>query len=196
MSRRLSRCLIVCFSINVSEYSDKHDIDAPYPIKYECIAHHVPLKSLEELTDPRLVPGSREFLEFANSQRSPFRHKSTIRSSSPLEHISLDDFYGSPYVIVVKYPNTVIMKSLLGHANSMLHLTPLAQWQDFVRTSILLLCEDDKANPRHVATSHQGDTSSARTEAAACLPRDHGSSHCEQIPYHVHGDVGHPGQQG
>ncbi|KAI0086203.1 hypothetical protein BDY19DRAFT_961855 [Irpex rosettiformis] len=110
--------------INVSEYSGEHNIDAPYPLKHECIAYHVPLTALEDLCDARFVPGSRAFIEHARKLPPPFTRVARIRTSKPLGTLSLDDFVGQPHLTLIKYSNEIIFKPLNGGPTSVLNLIP------------------------------------------------------------------------
>lgn len=121
-------------SINISEYSGEHEIDAPYPLKYECITYHVPLTTLEDLCHPRFVPGSKEFIEHAKKQTPPFTRISLIRSTRQLGTLSLDDFAGQPHLTLVRYPNDVMFKPLNGGPTSVIKLRPYNDFAAYVRT--------------------------------------------------------------
>lgn len=119
------------YGINVSEYSPEHDIDPPYPLKYECNTYFITLKVLEDLCDPRFVPGSRAFLENAVAQPTPFKHMCLVRSSTPITNICLDDFYGNPCVSVVKHPDTIVFKPLCDDGPvSMVKMLPFAEFAE------------------------------------------------------------------
>ena len=110
--------------LNVSEYSGEHEIDSPYPLKYECVTFHVALTALEDLCDPRFVPGSNEFIEHARELPPPFTRVAHIRTSKQLGTLSLDDFAGKPHLTLVRYPNEIIFKPLNGGPTSILDLRP------------------------------------------------------------------------
>ena len=100
--------------VDVSTWSGDHEIDAPIPIKYECVALEVPLEYLETLSDPRLVPGTPEWVAHASAQPKPFRYLIAIRTRSQLMHPDIDELFGKPYLAVVKRPNSVIFQNLEG----------------------------------------------------------------------------------
>lgn len=111
-------------AIDISKYSPDHDVDPQVPVKYECVTLHVSLYSLEVLSDPRFVPGSAEFLQHARAQPRPFRIIAVIRTRSPLGPPTLDEVFGSPYLAIVKRPNSIMFKNLNGGAVSTLTCSP------------------------------------------------------------------------
>ncbi|KAI0937436.1 hypothetical protein AcV5_005347 [Taiwanofungus camphoratus] len=111
-------------AIDISKYSPDHDVDLQVPVKYECVTLHVSLYSLEVLSDPRFVPGSAEFLQHARAQPRPFRIIAVIRTRSPLGPPTLDEVFGSPYLAIVKRPNSIMFKNLNGGAVSTLTCSP------------------------------------------------------------------------
>lgn len=99
---------------DVSKYSEEHDVEEEVPVKYECNTFDVSLIDLENLSDCPHYPGSREFLNFARRQRPPFRRIAQVVSRHKLGPIALDEIAKTPYLIVVKQPNKVILKELDG----------------------------------------------------------------------------------
>lgn len=89
-------------------------IDPPVPLQYACTCIHIPLGTLDALSDPRLIPGSAAFFHFAASQPPPFRLLCVLRSSAELGAIDLAVIEGVPTVAVVKNDETVVFKELTG----------------------------------------------------------------------------------
>ncbi|OBZ79397.1 hypothetical protein A0H81_00014 [Grifola frondosa] len=110
----------VAKGINITEYSDFHDIDPQVPLKYECVAVHLSLTDIESLDQIYLTEGSTRFVEEARKYPPPFRNLLRISSRSPLEHISLDEAFGVPYLAVVKRPHRIMFKNLTGGKVSIL----------------------------------------------------------------------------
>lgn len=120
------------YRLNVSEYSGEHEIDSPYPLKYECVTFHVALTALEDLCDPRFVPGSNEFIEHARKLPPPFTRVAHIRTTKQLGTLSLDDFAGKPHLTLVRYPNEIIFKPLNGGPTSILNLRSFPDFMEDV----------------------------------------------------------------
>ncbi|EPS95973.1 hypothetical protein FOMPIDRAFT_1131444, partial [Fomitopsis schrenkii] len=106
--------------VDVSLWSGDHEIDAPIPIKYECVALEVALDCLETLSDPRLVPGTPEWIAHAHAQPKPFRSLTIIRTRSQLMNPDIDELFGKPYLAVVKRPNSILFKNLEGGPSAIL----------------------------------------------------------------------------
>lgn len=100
--------------VDVSLWSGDYEIDAPIPIKYECVALEVPLECLETLSDPRLVPGTPEWIAHASMQPKPFRYLFAVRTRSQLMYPDIDELFGKPYLAVVKRPNSIVFQNLEG----------------------------------------------------------------------------------
>lgn len=100
--------------VDVSIWSGDYEIDAPIPIKYECVTLEVPLVSLETLSDPRLVPGTPEWIAHARSQPKPFRSLTEIRTRSQLMYPDIAEIFGEAYLAVVKRPNSILFKNISG----------------------------------------------------------------------------------
>ncbi|EPS99328.1 hypothetical protein FOMPIDRAFT_1147454 [Fomitopsis schrenkii] len=100
--------------VDVSLWSGDHEIDAPIPIKYECVALEVPLECLETLSDPRLVPGTPEWIAHAQAQPKPFRYLTIVRTRSQLMYPDIDELFGKPYLAVVQRPNSIVFHNLEG----------------------------------------------------------------------------------
>ena len=97
------------------------------PLKYQCFAVFCPLAPLEELGDPNLYfPGSKEFLEHARCQASPFKLIAEFSSASPLGPINLAEMFGSPCMAVVKGTRKIIFKNLGSPGYSMINCSPVS----------------------------------------------------------------------
>ncbi|KAI0692045.1 hypothetical protein BC835DRAFT_1278331 [Cytidiella melzeri] len=157
--------------INVSEYSGEHEIDAPYPLKYECVTFHVSLKALEDLCDPRFVPGSKASIEHAIKQPPPFTRICLIRSTRQLGTLSLDDFAGQPHLTLVRYPNDVMLKPLNGGPVTVVKLLPYPDFAAYVRMVQCCIFMSIQLKSIRKATPHQSDTSTPSTATDSCCPR-------------------------
>lgn len=111
-------------SVDISQYSADYDVDPPYPLVYECTVLHAPLAALESIGDPRFVPGTQAFIDHAKTQPPPFRRIAMIRSTRSLGPGTMDEMWGSPYLAIVRRPNTIMFKNLDGGAVSTLTPTP------------------------------------------------------------------------
>lgn len=85
---------------------------------------HVSLESLEILGDPRFLPGSQEFLDHAKAQPPPFRRLAVVRSTRFLGPVALDEIFGSPFIAIVRRPNSIMFKDLDGGAVSTITCMP------------------------------------------------------------------------
>ncbi|CAL1694545.1 unnamed protein product [Somion occarium] len=94
--------------LNISAYSEDHDIDPEVPLIYECGVLHVSLASVEGLSHNE--PGTQEWSNFALSQESPFRMPCKIRSRGQLGISDVAEVYGKPYLVLVVQPNTIQFK--------------------------------------------------------------------------------------
>ncbi|KAJ3480202.1 hypothetical protein NLI96_g8518 [Meripilus lineatus] len=110
---------------NLSQISGDYDVDPPCPLVYECTVLHAALDSLESVGDPRLIPGSQAFIDHARSQPPPFRRIAIIKSTRCLGPATMDEILGSPYLAIVRYPNTIMFKNLDGGAISTLTPTTI-----------------------------------------------------------------------
>ncbi|KAJ3480199.1 hypothetical protein NLI96_g8515 [Meripilus lineatus] len=128
--------------IDLSQYSGDYDVDPPFPLVYECTVLHAALDSLESVGDPRLIPGSQAFIDHARSQPPPFRRIAVIKSTRCLGPATMDEIWGSPYLAIVRRPNTIMFKNLDGGAISTLTPTPtipeLAQFDHHIMALRLL----------------------------------------------------------
>lgn len=97
---------------NVSEFSERHDIDFPVPVRYEVEVLHVSLETLEDLCDPRFYPGTDAYRASVQDAPRPFGVMSRIRSTETLEHVTLGEMGGQSFVAVARRPNRVIIKNL------------------------------------------------------------------------------------
>ena len=114
-------------SIDISDLDPASTVDLPIPLKYQCFAVFCPLAPLEELGDPNLYfPGSKEFLEHARRQPSPFKLVAELSSASPLGPINLAEMFGSPCMAVVKGTRKIIFKNLGSPGYSMINCAPLS----------------------------------------------------------------------
>lgn len=152
----------------MSEYSGEHDIDAPYPLKYECITLHVSLEALEDLCDPRFVPGSKAFIEHARSLEPPFKTVSYIRSTRQLGAISLDDYAGNPYVTIVRYPNDILIHPLNGGPTSAINLKPYPEFAAYVSFFLPAQAVQSVSHYDHVAALYQSNASAPATTTDSC----------------------------
>ncbi|KAI0340012.1 hypothetical protein BDW22DRAFT_1335076 [Trametopsis cervina] len=180
--------------INVSEYSADHEIDAPYPLKYECITFHVPLRTLEGLCDTRFVPGSRAFLEHAKAQIPPFQQICLIRSSRKLGTLSLDDFAGKPYLTLMRFPNDIMFKPLNGGPLSVLTVRPIPQFAANVRIASPRPIPHIHSADHHAVPLHQSDPPAPATAADPHRARGQRDVRTERVPDHRARDAEHPRQ--
>ncbi|OBZ77473.1 hypothetical protein A0H81_02707 [Grifola frondosa] len=117
-------------NINIAEYSDFHEIDPQVPLKYECTALHFSLDAVQALEDSPFPPGSREFIEEAQKYPPPFRNLVKISSRRQLECPVIEEAFGSPYLAVVRRPDSIMLKNLAGGAVSTLKCLPDAFYPD------------------------------------------------------------------
>jgi hypothetical protein len=118
--------------IDPSDYSVMTEIDPPMPLRYECACLHISLQALEFLGDPKIAPNSLEFCAHASKQPPPFREMARIRSSAPLDAVTLVEYEGMPFVVVVKRPDEVVIKDLTTRTISTLKCEPFEPLSDLV----------------------------------------------------------------
>lgn len=119
--------LVTSSSFDISDLNPTSTIDAPVPLKYQCLALFCPLTILEELGDPDLYfPGSNEFLEHARRQPAPFKLIAELSSASPLGPINLAQMFGSPCMAVVKGNRGILFKNLELPGNSLINCPPIS----------------------------------------------------------------------
>lgn len=112
---------------DISNLNPASPVDAPVPLKYQCLAIFCPLAALEELGDPDLYfPGSKEFFESARKHPSPFKLIAELSSASPLGPINLAEMFGSPCMAVVNGPRKILFKNLALPGRSIINCPPLS----------------------------------------------------------------------
>lgn len=154
LTRRFRNPAHAKMGVDINEFSGEHVIDPPYPLHYDCDALFITLDSLELLADCVHPPGSARFIEYASSLPRPFRRLTRLRSKSPLGPIVLEEVYGSPYVGVVRRPNSILFKELNGGALAVLDCKLISGSEDLDHKilSIRILPEQNEVLVvRHVA---------------------------------------------
>lgn len=112
---------------DISDLNPTFTVDAPVPLKYQCLAIFCSLAALEELGDPDLYfPGSDDFFEYARRQAAPFKLVAELSSGSPLGPISLAEMFGSPCMAVVKGNRKILFKNLELPSHSLIHCPPIS----------------------------------------------------------------------
>ncbi|KAA1474527.1 hypothetical protein DENSPDRAFT_841126 [Dentipellis sp. KUC8613] len=99
-------------NVNVSEFSDDHYIDFPVPVRYEVIVEHINLKSVSTLEDPVRAPGTREYEEYISTSEPPFRHVTSLRTTTSVDFLELAEMGGDPYIFLGKRDHEVVQKNL------------------------------------------------------------------------------------
>ncbi|CCL99060.1 uncharacterized protein FIBRA_01071 [Fibroporia radiculosa] len=102
--------------IDISDYAGDYEVEHSVAVKHECTVLQISLEKLEHLSDPRLHSETDRFLNYAIAQEAPFRLLAVIKSRRQLMHPVLDEIRGSPFIAVVKLPNTIVFKNLEGGA--------------------------------------------------------------------------------
>lgn len=127
VSNQLISCRLRSSRFDISDFNPASPVDAPVPLKYQCFALFCSLTALEELGDPDLYfPGSKEFLEHARRQPSPFKLIAELSSKSPLGPINLAEMFGSPCMAVVKGTCKILFKNLALPGYSMINCPPIS----------------------------------------------------------------------
>ncbi|KAI0267454.1 hypothetical protein BC834DRAFT_981840 [Gloeopeniophorella convolvens] len=101
--------------IDVSDYSDEHQIDFPVPVRYELNVIHCPLSALHVAEDPRFPPGSKEYTARIDAQRPPFKNVSVIRSTTAFDLVDIANVDGAPHVVAVQ-GRLIIFKNLVSRS--------------------------------------------------------------------------------
>jgi hypothetical protein len=114
-------------SFDISGLNPASTIDAPVPLKYQCLALFCPLAPLEELGDPDLCSaGSNEFFEQTKRQTAPFKLITELSSASSLGPINLAEMFGSPCMAVVKGNRRILFKNLELPGHSSINCPPIS----------------------------------------------------------------------
>ncbi|OCH90541.1 hypothetical protein OBBRIDRAFT_877134 [Obba rivulosa] len=117
--------------IHISVYTDDW-VDPEIPLKYECQVLHISLRALETLADPRIVPGSEEYIRHAQREGHSFKTLARIRTSSILGLPALDELFDKPYLALPKLPDRIIFQPLCGGPASILHCRNTEVYPDTV----------------------------------------------------------------
>ncbi|KAF7307253.1 hypothetical protein MIND_00519000 [Mycena indigotica] len=98
--------------VDPSDYSDTDVVDPAAPLWYENLCWHVSLDTLEELVDPRVIPGSAEFQELAMEREKPFCQISSYESDKRISSLSLFELDNTPHIAFVQGPTTIVFVNL------------------------------------------------------------------------------------
>ncbi|KAJ7150379.1 hypothetical protein C8R46DRAFT_1124821 [Mycena filopes] len=98
--------------IDPSDYSDTDAIDPPFPFIYESLCLHVSLEALEELVDPRVRPGSKEFYNLAVARGPPFLQVSIYESETRITSLTLFELKKKAHVAFVQQPRKMVFIDL------------------------------------------------------------------------------------
>lgn len=80
-------------------------LDFDTPVRYEIETIHSSLASLQELSDPRYPPDSDALRANALELDKPFLKFARIRSTEPLEHVTLGEMGRQPFVMAARRTN-------------------------------------------------------------------------------------------
>ncbi|TFY68769.1 hypothetical protein EVG20_g3429 [Dentipellis fragilis] len=112
-------------NVNVSEFSEAHDIDYPVPVRYEVVVEHINLKAISILEDPVHAPGSSEYREHVRTLDPPFRHVTSLSTNTSVDFLDLAEMNGDPYVFFGKRNQEIVQKNLTTRLVSRIHMPPL-----------------------------------------------------------------------
>lgn len=102
------------YPIDHTRYQPEYNQDQVKDLKfrYECVALHVPLDTLEYLADIPYPTDTAQFREEAERLPPPFRRLLQVTSRSILSSPVLAEMYGAPYLAVVKGTKDIVFKNL------------------------------------------------------------------------------------
>ncbi|KAI0667315.1 hypothetical protein C8Q78DRAFT_982369 [Trametes maxima] len=118
--------------LNVSKYSTYYPLDPDIGFRYECVAIHARLSSLEMLTDMSYNKGPEEFMEAASQLLPPFENLVCVVAGPehPLMCPDIEEMFDSAYLAVVKCPGDVVFKRLDGGPSATLTCHPVVTHAD------------------------------------------------------------------
>ncbi|KAA1474518.1 hypothetical protein DENSPDRAFT_804243 [Dentipellis sp. KUC8613] len=112
-------------NVNVSEFSEAHDIDYPVLVRYEVVVEHISLKAISTLEDPVHAPGTLEYRKHVQTLDPPFRRVADIKTNTSVDFLDLAEINGNPYVFLGKRNQEIVLKNLTTRLASKIHMPPL-----------------------------------------------------------------------
>ncbi|KAF8079203.1 hypothetical protein FPV67DRAFT_1616907 [Lyophyllum atratum] len=119
-------------NVDPSEYSSRTPIDPPHPFVHELICVQISLEALEALANPYVAPGGTESasISLADRSKGPFYQVATAIAKYQVDHISLYELDGRPFVSMVQLPNRIVVIDLTAQAISTLICESHDEYQD------------------------------------------------------------------
>ncbi|KAJ7610882.1 hypothetical protein FB45DRAFT_761043 [Roridomyces roridus] len=158
-----------------SDYCDTDAVDPPFPFIYESVCLHVSLDDLEELVDPRIIPGSAQFYELAVARPPPFLQLSHFESETRITSLTLFELNKKAHVAFVQQPRGIVFIDLVSGVVLPMQIHNYNNLPDEahqIRTMRVLPDQNDVILIRTVVSETSGHTATEHLTEMFHIPTD------------------------
>lgn len=152
-------------SYDLTELSARADLEAPFPLRHDCICTFTDMESLELLSDPSVPRRSQVFREKAAELPKPFQLVIHFVSNAPIEHPSLFEADGQPFAAVVQRPNEIVIMNLTSNQLSSIKCLRINDFNAAVRRPFSVCNQFSDSSHIFSGTQDTRCTSSAKAES-------------------------------
>ncbi|KAF9006095.1 hypothetical protein BDQ17DRAFT_1352725 [Cyathus striatus] len=120
-------------NIDLSDLSHETEIDPPpgYVIHYEVVCYHIPLETLEMLSDPRLFAGCPQFIKKVQDAPEPFNDIGGFVSVGAISNITVFQYQSKPRFVAKLGDKCIICAAMVDPNRNELSIMSIAPVPNF-----------------------------------------------------------------